>query len=82
MFQEDYHKKEYSCFDFPTHSMFTFDVFWSCLGTSIFGNSISAANNTHPDYLPDYLSVSCDYDYKLLCMDREYINTGLINIRN
>ena len=36
----------------------------------------------YPDYVPDYLSVSCDYDYKLLCMDREYINTGLINIRN
>ena len=26
MFQEDYNKKEYSCFDFPAHSMFTFDV--------------------------------------------------------
>ena len=38
--------KEYSCFDFPAHSLFTFDVFWGSLGTSIFGNSISAANNT------------------------------------
>ena len=27
-----------SCFDFPKHSMFTFDAFCSSLGTSIFGN--------------------------------------------
>ena len=41
--------KEYSCFDhsdFPAHSMFTFDVCWGNLGTSIFGNSSSAASNT------------------------------------
>ena len=41
--------KEYSCFDhsdFPTHSMFTFDACWDRLGTSIFGNSSSAASNT------------------------------------
>ena len=41
--------KEYSCFDhsdFPAHSMFTSDVCWGSLGTSIFGNSSSAANNT------------------------------------
>ena len=41
--------KEYSCFDhfdFPAHSMFTFDVCCGSLGTSIFGSSSSAANNT------------------------------------
>ena len=46
MLQERYHDKECSCFDFPSHSMFTFDVFCGSLGTSIFGNSSSAANNT------------------------------------
>ena len=33
-----------SCFDqsdFPAHSMFTFDVCWGSLGTSIFGNCIT-----------------------------------------
>ena len=41
--------KQYCCFylsDFPTHSMFTFDVCRGSLGTSIFGNSSSAASNT------------------------------------
>ena len=38
--------QEYSCFDFPAHSMFPSDVFWGSLGTSIFGNSSSAENNT------------------------------------
>ena len=32
--------------DFPAHSMFTFDEFFGSLGTSIFRNSSSAANNT------------------------------------
>ena len=50
--------KEYSCFDhsdFLAHSMFTFDVCWGSLGTSIFGNSSSAANNTR-SRLPSRLS--------------------------
>ena len=41
--------KEHCCFDhsdFPAHSMFTSDVCWGSLGTSIFGNSSSAASNT------------------------------------
>ena len=41
--------KEHCCFDhsdFPAHSMFTSDVCWGGLGTSIFGNSSSAASNT------------------------------------
>ena len=46
VFQEDYQKEEYSCFDFLAYPMFTFDVFWGSLGISIFGNSSSAANNT------------------------------------
>ena len=50
--------KEYSCFDHPdflAHSMVTFDVCWGSLGTSIFGNSSSAANNTR-SRLPSRLS--------------------------
>ena len=50
--------KEYSCFDhsdFPAHSMFTFDVCWGSLGTSIFGNSSLAANNTQ-SRLPSRIS--------------------------
>ena len=50
--------KEHCCFDhsdFPAHSMFTFDVCWGSLGTSIFGNSSSAANNTR-SRLPSRLS--------------------------
>ena len=41
--------KEYRCFDhsdFPVYSLCTFDACWGGLGTSIFGNSSSAANNT------------------------------------
>ena len=38
--------KEYSLFDFPAHSMFTFDLFWGRLGTIIFGKSSPAAKNT------------------------------------
>ena len=47
----------------------TLNVYIWCmlsLGTSIFGNSSSAARNIqttfNPDYLPDYLSVFYDYD--------------------
>ena len=43
--QEGYHEKEYSCFDFPAHSMFILDKFWGSLVASIFGNSSSATNN-------------------------------------
>ena len=49
---------EYSCFDhshFAVYSMFTFNVCWGSLGTSIFGNSSSAANNTRSK-LPSRLS--------------------------
>ena len=42
--QEGYHEKEYSCFDFPAHSVFILEVFWGSLDASIFGNSSSAAN--------------------------------------
>ena len=40
--------------------MFTFDEFWSSLGTSIFQNSISAVNITG-SRLPSRLSISYDY---------------------
>ena len=32
-------------FDFPVRSIFTFDVFWGSLGTSIFENSSPVTNN-------------------------------------
>ena len=38
--------KECSCFDFPANSTFIFDIFGGSLGTSIFENSSSAANDT------------------------------------
>ena len=60
--------KEYSCFDhsdFPAHSMFTFDVCWGSLGTSIFGNSSSAANNTQ-SRLPSRLS----FRFLWLCVNK------------
>ena len=47
--------KEYSCFDFPAHSIFKFDVFWGSLDTSFFGNSSPAANNSR-SRLPSRLS--------------------------
>ena len=50
--------KEYCCFDhsdFPAHSLFTSDVCWGSLGTSIFGNSNSAASSTR-SRLPSRLS--------------------------
>ena len=50
--------KQYWCFDhsdFLAHSIFTFEVCWSSLGTSILGNSSSAASNTR-SRLPSRLS--------------------------
>ena len=50
--------KEYCCFDhsdFPSHLMFTSDVCWGSLGTSIFGKSSSVASNTR-SRLPSRLS--------------------------
>ena len=63
MFQEDYQKEEYSCFDFLAYPMFTFDVFWGSLGISIFGKTqVRPQIILDPDYSPDYLSVSYDYE--------------------
>ena len=59
--------KEYRCFDhsnFPAHLMFTSDVCWGSLGTSIFGNSSSAANIT-PSRLPSRLS----FRFLWLCLE-------------
>ena len=52
-------------FNFPAHSIFTFDEFWGSLGTSIFRKSSLAANNIRSNYLPDYLFNSDDYGYTL-----------------
>ena len=53
--------------NFPAHSVFIFDVCWDSLGASIFRNSSSTANNTRcPDYLPDYLFVSDDYEITMI----------------
>ena len=60
MLRKDYYKKECSCFGFPAHSMFKFDVFWALVSswTQVWPQLILSL-----DYLPDYLSVSYDYDY-------------------
>ena len=50
--------EEYSCFDFPAYSMFTFDEFCGSLGTSIFGSS--SPNNTR-SRLPSRLSFRYEY---------------------
>ena len=52
-------------FNFPAHSIFTFDEFWGSLGTSIFRKSSLAANNIRSTYLPGYLFNSYDYGYTL-----------------
>ena len=54
MFQEAGHIKN-SYFDFAAHSRFIFEEFWGSLGTSIFGKSSSAANDTR-SWLPSRLS--------------------------
>ena len=53
--------KEYSCFDFPAHSIFKFDMFWGSLGTSIFKTQVHPQIILDPDYFPGCLSVSYDY---------------------
>ena len=60
--------KEYSCFDhsnFLAHSMFTSDVCWDSLGTSIFENSSLVTSNTR-SRLPSRLS----FRFLCLCLDR------------
>ena len=61
--------KEYCCFDHfhvPAHSLFTFDVSWDSLGTSIFGNSRPASSNAGSS-LPSRLSFRflwlCSYQW-------------------
>ena len=66
--------KEYSCFDhsdFPARSMFTFDVCWGSLGTSIFENLSSAANNTR-SRLPSRLSFSFSRLWLNILLSRHY----------
>ena len=53
--QEVGHINNNSCFDFQVLSMFTFDVLYGNMGTSIFGNLSSTANNTRTR-LPSRLS--------------------------
>ena len=67
--------KEYSCFDhsdFLAHLMFTSNVCWDSLGTSIFGNLVQPQVIIDPDYLPDYLSGS--YDYAKSCNYQYILN--------
>ena len=57
--------KEFSCFGhsgFPAHLMFIVDVCCDSLGTSIFGDSSSAASNTRSRLPSKFLSVFYDYD--------------------
>ena len=57
--------KEHCCFDhsdFPAHSMFTSDVAevaWVLVSS---GTQVQPQVILDPDYLPDYLSVSYEYD--------------------
>ena len=56
---------EYSCFDhydFPAHLMFTLmyaEIAWVLVSP---GTQVQPQIILNPDYLPDYLSVSYDYD--------------------
>ena len=62
-------KKEYGCFDhsdFPAHLLFTFDVCWGSLGLVSSETQVQQQIILDPDHLPDYPSVS--YDYDLLCL--------------
>ena len=52
-------------FDFPVHSLFTSDVCWDSLGTSIFGNSGSVASNTR-----SRLSSRLSFCFLWLCCGR------------
>ena len=57
--------KEYSCFDhsdFPVHSVFTFDVCCGSLCTISLETQVQPKIILDPDYLPDYLFVSDDYE--------------------
>ena len=54
--------KEYSCFDFLAHSLFTFDVFWGSLGLVSSGTQCQPQIILDPDYFLDHLSVSYDCD--------------------
>ena len=53
--------EKYSSFDFPAHSLFTFDEVCGSFGTSFFGNESSTVNNTR-SRLPSRLSFRF-YDY-------------------
>ena len=58
--------KEYCCFDhsdYLARSMFTFDVCWGSLGTSILETQVQPQVIFDPDYLLDYPSVSYDFAY-------------------
>ena len=55
-------KKEYSCFDFMVHSMFTFEEFRGSLVQVSSGTQFQTQIIFDPDYLPDYLSISYDYE--------------------
>ena len=68
--------KDYSCFDFPGHLMFTFDEFGGNLGTSIFGNLSSATNITR-SILPSRLS-SVSYDYNITVNIQNGVKVTLI----
>ena len=62
MLQEAANIKNTVVFDFPGHLLFTFNVFWGCLDTSIFGKSSSSANNTWSRLPSHYFSVFYDCD--------------------
>ena len=64
--------KEHCCFnysDVPAHPMFTSDICWGSLGTSVFGNSSSVAINTQ-SRLPSRLSFRFLWLCKYTCTIR------------
>ena len=61
--------KEYSCFDhsdFSAHSVFTFDMCCSSLGTVSLGTQVHPKIILDPVYLPDYFFVSDDYEITMI----------------
>ena len=61
--------KEYSCFDhsdFSAHSVFTFDMCCSSLGTVSLGTQVQPKIILDPVYLPDYFFVSDDYEITMI----------------
>ena len=76
--------KKYSSFDFSAHLVFTFDVFWSSLGTSIFGifpflmTMVQIRKSNMTSYISDILDVLkfhllCLFFFQISCYDLFFV---------